>query len=469
MEINSLSQQIQEFDKTLDVTVSLDNEIHITTTKERIVTLVDQFYKEFSIRFLAEFARQEKNSFVVSVLFVSRVCACFIKIDYPTDNDLRSLQEIVFQSDLYEREISDLYGLSISNGLDTRPLVKHEKWPKDDFPLRKEFPFGKTIEESDEFTKYPYKEVTGHGHQIFAGPVHAGVIGPGHFRFSAIGEDIENLEVRLMYKHRGIEKLAENVDANNLNLVFERVTGECSVSYAEAYALLVEKMLDFTPPQEIQALRVILLELERIYNFLGDLAGICLDVGFSYPAKKFDYFAEVIHQLCEKVTGSRFLRNAIIPLGSNINFTQEDIALIKETLASIEGRLTMMYAFTIDNVTFLDRVELTGMIDEDSARKFCLTGVVARASGLNTDVRSKFGYELYPQLKKHNNTEMIGGAFERYKIKIAEIKDAFDFIKEAAAYIKSDIKRQKLPINLIEGQEAIAAVETVKGELVVYG
>ncbi|SMB90765.1 Ni,Fe-hydrogenase III large subunit [Desulfonispora thiosulfatigenes DSM 11270] len=469
MDIDVLSRQIKEYDNALDLTISLGNEIHITTTKEKIVTLVDQLLKEFSIRFLAEFARQEKDIFIISILFVSRECPCFVKIDYPTEKELNSLQNIIFQSYLYEREISDLYGISIKNGLDTRPIVKHEKWPKDVFPLRKEFAFGQKIKESNEFSRYPYKEVTGGGHQIFAGPVHAGIIGPGHFRFSAIGEDIENLEVRLMYKHRGIEKLAENVDANNLNLVFERVSGECSVSYGESFALLVEKMLNYTPPKEIQALRVILLELERIYNFLGDIGGICTDVGFSYPAKKFEYFAEIIHQLCERVTGSRFIRNAIIPLGSNIDFTQKDIMDIKETLTSIKVRLTTIFHLATDNVTFLDRTESTGMLDTDAARKFCLTGVVARASGLNTDVRTKFGYEIYPELKEGNHTEIIGGAFERYKIKIEEIKDSFKFIEKATSYIKTDLKRKKTPLNLKEGMEAIVAVETVKGELVVYG
>jgi len=317
---------------------------------------------------------------------------------------------------------------------------------------------------------YKFKEVSGTGaYQIAVGPVHAGIIEPGHFRFSVMGEAIENLEIRLRYKHRGIEKLCQTINSNLLNLMFERVSGESTVAYGEVYALLVEKLLNKEVSEEIKALRIVLLELERIYNYLDDLGGIANDVGYSYVAKKFGYFSELIHQLCERVSGSRFMRNVIVPLGININFNENKKNDIIETLEGLKARVNRVIKMNLNSVSFLDRVEDTGMVSRTMAKKLCMTGVVARACNLKYDVRVNFPYELYREIKKDTNVETKGGVFERYQLKAIEIKDAFKFIEKALTYIKKDIKRDKQEICLEEGLEAIASVETVKGELLVYG
>jgi Ni,Fe-hydrogenase III large subunit len=123
----------------------------------------------------------------------------------------------------------------------------------------------------------------------------------------------------------------------------------------------------------------------------------------------------------------------------------------------------------MNSVSFLDRVEDSGMVSRVMAKKLCMTGVVARACNLKYDVRVKFPYEIYEEIKKDINTETKGGVFERYKLKARELKDAFNFIEKSLTYLKTDIKRDKKEVCLKEGLEAIASVETVKGELVVYG
>lgn len=292
---------------------------------------------------------------------------------------------------------------------------------------------------------------------------------PGHFRFSVIGEEIENLEIRLMYKHRGIEKKCENIDANKLNLLFERVAGESSVAYGEAYALLVEKIMDINVSTEIKYLRTIFLELERIYNYLEDVSGICVDISFSYPAKKYSYLSELIHQLNERITGSRFLRNTIVAGGINNDYSKQNSEDIINTLHNLKIRFDKITSTTLNSVAFLDRVENTGIVKNSKAKRLGLTGIVGRASGINYDVRVNFEYEMYKSLKSKVNYDTTGGIFARYKLKVAEINDAIVFISQAINCIKIDFKKSKPNIKLKPNLEAFVSVETVKGELTVYG
>jgi Ni,Fe-hydrogenase III large subunit/Ni,Fe-hydrogenase III component G len=467
MNLQLFQRDLQKMNKKYNI--KNINEIYIETTSEEVKALVNSYITDYKLRFVAEFCRQEE-SFVISIILRNKIQGYFTVVYYKTDKEIVSLQDIIFQSNLFEREITDLYGLTIIGGRDTRNLVKHESWEKDVYPLRKNFAQGRKILSKNEISEYIFKGITGvGGYQIPVGPVHAGIIEPGHFRFSVIGEEIENLELRLMYKHRGIEKLAENMTLQDMNLLFERVAGESSASYAESYALLIEKLMGYEVSREIKALRIIILELERIYNYLDDIAGICVDVGYSYPAKKYGYFSEQIHQLCERITGSRFLRNSIIPCGINIDFDNKKAMDILVTLGKINGRMNDIMQSTLNSVSFLDRVENTGLVYNEKAKRLSMTGVVGRASDIAYDVRRSFPYELYKEIKHGMNVEVGGGVFERYKLKIAEIRDAFTFIEKAIEIIDVDIPKEKREIVIKEGSEALAAVETVKGELVVYG
>jgi Ni,Fe-hydrogenase III large subunit/Ni,Fe-hydrogenase III component G len=468
MKIDNIKDKLESLNYDLNVKIKNNNELYVMVSKDRVKEVVSLFIKQFKLNFISEFCRQE-SSYIISCLFSNSKKGYYVLLSYTTERELVSLQDLIYPSYLFEREIADLYGIKIINGKDVRNLVKHECWQKDVFPLRKEFQHGDKIKMLNEIPDYDFERVSGDdGYQIAVGPVHAGIIEPGHFRFTVMGEPIENLEIRLMYKHRGIEKLCENMDAKLINLIFERVSGESSVAYSEAYAQLVEKLMNIYPRREIKALRVVLLELERIYNFLDDLSGICQDVGFSYPAKQFGYFSEYIHQLCERITGSRFMRNVIVPLGINIDFDEYKKLDIINSLQNIKSRIDEVIMSTLTSVSFLDRVENTGKIYRSTAKKLCLTGIAGRASGLKYDVRVRFPYEVYKEIKKDANIEIKGCVYERYKLKILELRDAFNFIEKALSMIDNDIKREKPAINLIEGSEAIAAVETVKGELVVY-
>lgn len=464
MKIELLMEELIKY----NAVIKNGNELYIETPEEKVVETTSLLLSLYKLNFVGEFCFEDKG-FTINIIFTNRKRGYYVIIRYKSDTII-SLQSIICQSNIFEREIMDLYGLEIQGGKDTRHLVKHETWEKNVFPLRKEFVYGSKVKEKNEIDEYKFKGLSGEGaFQIPVGPVHAGIIEPGHFRFSVIGEEIENLEIRLMYKHRGIEKTMENIDANKLSLLFERVSGESSAAYAEGYALLIEKLNNYEVSKEIKALRTLFLELERAYNFLEDIAGICTDVGFSYPSKKFSYFSESIHQLCERITGSRFLRNSIIPMGNNIQFTKEKAVDIVDTIKAIEDRFNKIMDITLSTVSFLDRVEHTGIVRNRKVIKLCATGVTARASGVSYDVRNSFSYELYKDSRKNVSIESIGGVFERYKLKGDDINNAFQWIKKVAELILNGVPKNRAAIEIKEGLEALVSVETVKGELIVYG
>ncbi|MGE5629177.1 MAG: NADH-quinone oxidoreductase subunit C [Solirubrobacterales bacterium] len=464
MKIELLCSELKKY----NAIIKNNNELYIEVSEKNVVETAGLLLSMYKLNFAGEFC-SEMDGFVVNVVFTSRKNGYYVTARYKAER-IVSLQNIIYQANLFEREMADLYGLEIQGGADNRNLVKHEVWEKEVFPLRKEFSHGRKIKEKYEIEEYGFKCLSGEGgYQIAVGPVHAGIIEPGHFRFSVIGEQIENLEIRLMYKHKGIEKTMENIDANKLNLIFERVSGESTAAYSESYALLIEKLNSFEVSPNIKALRVILLELERICNFLEDIAGICTDVGYSYPAKKFSYFTEVIRQLCERVTGSRFLRNSIIPMGNNVHFNKVKAVDIVNTINGIVDRFDKIVEITCSSVSFLDRVEHTGILRNSKAAKLCSTGVSARASGVSYDVRNSFSYEIYKTVKKPLNIETIGGVYERYILKIQEIRQSFECIKSALSLIQGEVPRERKRIEVLEGSEALASVETTKGELIVYG
>ncbi|MCB2354777.1 proton-conducting membrane transporter [Clostridium estertheticum] len=426
MKITDIINSLQELNFDLKYEVKNDNELYVRIKADQIRKIVLICVDLYKFNYICEFTVVEKET-TVNCVFSNSKQGYYAICSYVTDKEPIDLSNIIYQSRLFHREINKDYD-------------------------------------------YKIKEVSGTGaYQVAVGPVHAGIIEPGHFRFSVMGEPIENLQIKLMYKYRGIEKLCKDINANTLNLMFERVSGESSVAYGEAYAMLIEKLLGSDISIEVKAFRVVLLELERMYNYMDDLGGVGNDIGYSYVAKKFGYFSEVVHQLCERISGSRYMRNAIVPLGINIDFDEKKKKDVLDTLKSLKARVLSIIKMSVNSVSFLDRVEDTGVVSRSMAKKLCMTGVVGRACNLKYDVRVSFPYELYKEIKRDINIETKGGVFERYKLKARELKDAFGFIEKALSYINVDIRREKNEFYLKEGLEAITSVETVKGELVVYG
>jgi Ni,Fe-hydrogenase III component G len=224
-----------------------------------------------------------------------------------------SLATFHHPASLFERELSDLFGIGALGHPDPRPLVRHAFWPADYFPLRKD---AGMRDFHDDGRSFPFTEVAGEGvYEIPVGPVHAGVIEPGHFRFSVVGETIIDMKARLYFTHKGTEKLFEGrAPADGVPLA-ERVSGDSTVGHALAFCEALEAAAGTAVPERARRLRVVLLEMERLYNHVGDFGMIANDTGYAVAHAHCFRIRERLLRLNKRLTGNRLLRGGIVPGG----------------------------------------------------------------------------------------------------------------------------------------------------------
>ncbi len=331
----------------------------------------------------------------------------------------------------YEREIADGFGIKFTGAFDTRRLFLHELYPADFHPLRKsvaneQVKMRKNILPSEEYT---FKKVSGEGvYQIPVGPVHAGIIEPGHFRFSVIGETIFNLEIRMFWKHRGIEKLAEGKTPSEALKLAEAISGDETVANGLAFCQAVEKISKIKVPLRAQYLRMMLAEMERTYSLLGDLAGMIIDVAYPAGASPFFILREEILRWNETITGSRFLKNSLEIGGLAKDINREELARLRNYLKQFSLRFRSVVQESLSFAPVLDRFENTGIVKKELIRPLNLTGPLARASGMSADVRTDHPYCLYHKVMPHPITLEKGDVLSRFEVKADTIKDSIDLI-----------------------------------------
>lgn len=297
----------------------------------------------------------------------------------------------------YEREINDLFGFVPIGHPDLRPLVLHENWPTGLYPFRKDFDSLQQIAEAS--TEYPVPGVEGQGvFEVPVGPIHAGIIEPGHFRFSQAGENIINLEAKLFFTHRGIEKAVEGLSVAKAFYQAERICGACTVSHALAFSQAVEGIGGVTAPARAESIRVLVAELERLYNHVGDIGNLCAGVGFAVGISHGARLKEQLMRLNERVTGNRFLRGMVVPGGVAMDIAPDLAQDIARVLHDVEDDFKELLEILQENNAFLDRVNTTGILPTQAAVDLGVVGVAARASGVNTDWRRDMPYSIYPKL-----------------------------------------------------------------------
>ena len=332
----------------------------------------------------------------------------------------------------YEREIADGFGIEFTRAFDKRRLFLHEVYPEGFHPLLKSFKnkpmdidFSKPVKE------YAFRECSGEGiYQVPVGPVHAGVIEPGHFRFSVIGETIFNLEIRHFYTHRGLEKLAEGKTPLECCSVAESVSGDESAANATAFAMAVEDICGIKAPLRAWCIRTILLELERVYSHLGDLAGMALDVAFPLGAAAFFNLREETLRQNAALTGSRFSKGIVVPGGLKKDIAQSKLGGLQAYTNDFVARLESAVAVINASGWVIDRFETTGVIDKALVAPLNLSGPAARASGVKVDTRLDHPYGLYEKLRVEEYSRDGGDVLARFSVKAAEIKNSIRLIQD---------------------------------------
>jgi Ni,Fe-hydrogenase III large subunit/Ni,Fe-hydrogenase III component G len=302
---------------------------------------------------------------------------CFVDKDDPS---LRSLAHLSFAAGRFEREMADLYGIRPIGHPKVRRLVRHAHWPDAWYPMRNDAGPAPDFEGSGHF---PFVTVEGPGvYEIPVGPVHAGLIEPGHFRFSVAGETVLRLKARLWFVHRGVEKLFEGRLACDAVELAERVSGDTSVAHALAHTQGVEDALGVELPDEAHRLRAVLLELERLYNHVTDLGALANDVGYGIANAHAQRIREKLLRLNEAVTGHRLLRDAVRPGAVTVR-ALPGIAELRSAAADVAEVADL----TLRNSVVYDRFCGTAVLPQNDAYDLGCLGYVARASGVRTDAR----------------------------------------------------------------------------------
>jgi Ni,Fe-hydrogenase III large subunit/Ni,Fe-hydrogenase III component G len=304
-----------------------------------------------------------------------------LQVTVPADDPaLPSLASLSFPASRFEREMHDLFGIAPLNHPLPRRLVRHAHWPAGWYPMRRDAGPPPAFTDGE---AYPFIAVVGDGvYEIPVGPVHAGIIEPGHFRFSVVGESILKLKARLWFTHRGVEKLFEGLGATSAIHLAERVSGDTSAGHALAHSLAVEDALGIVMPEPAQQLRALVLELERLYNHAADVGALANDVGFSLANAHALRIREELLRINQATTGHRLLRGAISPGAVNLLQLPDPAAL-----ARLAEDLAEVAQLTLDNSIILDRFTGTAVLTHDQAHDLGCLGYVARASGVATDAR----------------------------------------------------------------------------------
>jgi Ni,Fe-hydrogenase III large subunit len=299
---------------------------------------------------------------------------------------------------------------------------------------------------------------------VRVGPVHAGIIEPGHFHFAVAGEPVIYLQIRLFYTHKGTEKRFEQLPIPHGVFLAESVSGDTSFGHGLAYCLAVEKAAGVEAPPHAAAARLILLELERIYNHTADIGAIATDVGFVVANAHAGRLRESLLRLNEELTGSRLLRGLLRPGGLRRSLDPARLAASLEKLDSFQREFEDLVSLISSSDSTLDRLETTGTLPPAKARDLGIVGVAARASGQDMDVRRDHPYEAYRRSSPRVPVFTQGDVLHRLRVRIEEVRESLRLIRDAAAGLPEGPPAVPVP-ELPAGATALAAVEGWRGEI----
>lgn len=410
--------------------------------------------------------RKERGRFTINCVFVDFKNSQWIivSMDIPQEEpSFATLAKSMHSATLFEREIWEMFGIEPRENPDLRRLRLHDEvWPKGSYPLRKDF----KITQAENLNDYKFARVEGGGiFEVPVGPVHAGIIGPGHFRFSVAGEPIINLELRLGFTHRGVEKLFEGklyADAVGLS---ECVSGDSSFAHSLAFTRAAEKISGVTVPAQANILRAIFLELERMHNHVNDIGGIAMDVGFSFPHAHASIIKEAILQLNENLSGNRYLRkvNVVGTVTQDIDQAKKEMLL--DSLKRIKYDFNELVKILNSSVSFMDRVDTTGVLRRRTAEDLGVVGLVARASGIPTDLRKYFP-GVYNQAKFKMMVQESGDVLARLRVRISEFEESIRLIEVFAGKLAKPGELRVIPE--IKGGSALGYAEGWRGPVLYW-
>lgn len=360
-----------------------------------------------------------------------------------------------------ERVIRDLVGLEAKDLPDKRAWLDHGRWD-----IR--FPLGEGADGFRERPSYEFLPARGESlHQIPVGPVHAGIIEPGHFRFTANGETVVRLEERLGYVHKGIEALMAGADLGKATRLAGRTSGDSTVAYAYAFSRAVEAALGLEIPARAIWLRALMAELERLSNHLGDIGAICNDAAFSLMLAHCGVLRERVLRAADIVFGHRLMRDRIVPGGVAVDLDDHGGAVLLGLVAEIRRRFPALVELYDNTASLQDRTVGTGRLVPELARQYGAGGYVGRASGRVFDARRALHYPPYDVLAFDVPVLREGDVNARVWIRIREVEQSLSLVEQILDRLPAGPVRIEVPENG-EVREGMAIVEGFRGDVLVW-
>ena len=381
----------------------------------------------------------------------------------------RSLTAVLPETNWFERANWDLFGIIPNQHPRLKHLLLHEQYKRGFYPLRPQPLVHERAEDTDR--QFHFLEVQGEGvYELPVGPIHAGVIEPGHFRFSCLGENILNLEIRLGYVHRGVEKRLTEIPWTKARFVAEAAASDTAAANALAHAIAIESLFELEVPARAQVLRTIALELERIAMHIIDIGGIGTDIGFLGFSTSMSRLRGKALGLAQLLSGSRFLRGFILPGGTK-PVSAERLAAMLHTCQQLREDLKPVIAILEENLVATERMDSFGKVSRSLAREFGLVGVAARACGIEYDTRAHFCQGIYPKDAPPLSVEQNGDILSRTRVRIAELWRSLDLVEKllsetCAGATSTTSSCIELPQQLPPDAVAAGIVEAFRGELI---
>ncbi len=359
-----------------------------------------------------------------------------------------------------ERTIQDLFGLQAIGAADQRPWLDHGVWGQS-------HPLG-TRSVQREAAPYTFLPSEGEAlHQIAVGPVHAGIIEPGHFRFTANGEHVVRLEQRLGYVHKGIEQLMTGATLSRAAELACRTSGDSAVAYALAFARAAEAAMQVDAPPRAHYLRGVMAELERLANHFGDIGAICNDASFTLMHAQTSILREQTLRAAGACFGHRLMMDAIVPGGLARDIAPDGISEVRALLAEVQKRFPRLIELYDNTASLQDRTVTTGIVKAEYAQQFGAGGYVGRASGRAFDARKTLAYPPYNELTFHVPVLDDGDVNARVWIRIREVEQSVALIAQMLDRLPpGDIRTDILPAG--SAREGIALAEAFRGDVLVW-
>jgi Ni,Fe-hydrogenase III large subunit/Ni,Fe-hydrogenase III component G len=465
-----LADLTERFDARIEaVHAPRPNEVYFHAQMELVPGFCAQLYKKWNGRLVSLFAddaRAQEGVFHLYYVFALEAAHGFFILRVPVSAaqpQFISLTNALPAANWQEREVQDMFGLKLEGHPNPRRCALHDDWPKV-YPLRKDFDLHTVL---PPFTgeRHKFREVEGEGvFQVPVGPVHAGIIEPGHFLFSVAGEPVLYLQIRLFYTHKGTEKLFENIPVTHGVRLAESISGDSSFAHATAFCHAVERAADMEAPPRARALRTVCLELERVYNHIADIGAIATDVAFAVANAHAMRLKERVLRLNEQLTGHRLLRGMAALGGVRSDWGSDQVEAIRQWIAWLRPEFNSLVNLIHESSSTRDRLETTGILKPQTARDLGVVGVAGRASGIDHDLRRDFPHAAYDRVSFAVPVYREGDVLRRMQVRIDEVQAALSIIEQIIGALPEGPTRVALPM-LPANRVALGYVEGWRGEI----